>query len=69
MAGFPQHARTTNECGRGLLLVEALASRWGVDERKGPGKTVWAEYAVQRKVVRGPESESTLGTGLNGLLG
>jgi anti-sigma regulatory factor (Ser/Thr protein kinase) len=29
--------------GRGLLLVDALASRWGVTERTGPGKTVWAE--------------------------
>ncbi|MFI5554891.1 ATP-binding protein [Streptomyces sp. NPDC051738] len=30
--------------GRGLLLVEALAHRWGVDERVGGiGKTVWAE--------------------------
>ncbi|MEW2248446.1 ATP-binding protein [Streptomyces sp. NPDC006975] len=29
--------------GRGLLMVDALASRWGVSERIGPGKTVWAE--------------------------
>jgi anti-sigma regulatory factor (Ser/Thr protein kinase) len=30
--------------GRGLLLVEALAHRWGVDERAGGiGKTLWAE--------------------------
>ncbi len=30
--------------GRGLLLVESLAHRWGVDERPaGIGKTVWAE--------------------------
>ncbi|GAA2998477.1 hypothetical protein Sfulv_41970 [Streptomyces fulvorobeus] len=30
--------------GRGLLIVEALAHRWGVDERSaGIGKTVWAE--------------------------
>ncbi|GAA2411234.1 hypothetical protein GCM10010433_07840 [Streptomyces pulveraceus] len=30
--------------GRGLLLVETLAHRWGVDERRaGIGKTVWAE--------------------------
>ncbi|MGX1514262.1 ATP-binding protein [Streptomyces collinus] len=30
--------------GRGLLLVEALAQRWGVYERTGGvGKTVWAE--------------------------
>ena len=30
--------------GRGLLLVEAMAHRWGVEERAGRiGKTVWAE--------------------------
>ncbi|MEU9360039.1 ATP-binding protein [Streptomyces sp. NPDC048301] len=29
--------------GRGLVLVEALAARWGVRDRVGPGKTVWAE--------------------------
>ncbi|QQC92025.1 ATP-binding protein [Streptomyces alfalfae] len=35
------------ERGRGLLLVEALACRWGVMPRPdGPGKTVWAELRV-----------------------
>ncbi|MGW2779979.1 ATP-binding protein [Streptomyces populi] len=34
--------------GRGLLLVEALADRWGCSPRTagGPGKTVWAECAA-----------------------
>ena len=32
--------------GRGLLLVDALAARWGVTDRVGPGKTVWAECAT-----------------------
>jgi anti-sigma regulatory factor (Ser/Thr protein kinase) len=32
-----------DEAGRGLLLVEALAGRWGVGTEPGPGKTVWAE--------------------------
>lgn len=31
------------DTGRGLLLVDALATRWGVDTEPGPGKTVWAE--------------------------
>ncbi|XKK63224.1 ATP-binding protein [Streptomyces sp. ARC32] len=31
------------ESGRGLLLVEALADRWGVIEDRFPRKTVWAE--------------------------
>ncbi|MFE3517226.1 ATP-binding protein [Streptomyces sp. NPDC059166] len=30
-------------CGRGLVLVAALSTRWGVCDRVGPGKTVWAE--------------------------
>ncbi len=34
------------EGGRGLLLVEAVAVRWGVQERTGPGKTVWAECVL-----------------------
>ncbi|WP_258308476.1 ATP-binding protein [Streptomyces sp. NWU339] len=29
--------------GRGLVLVDALAVDWGVRDRPGPGKTVWAE--------------------------
>ncbi|MFI1027029.1 ATP-binding protein [Streptomyces sp. NPDC020951] len=36
--------------GRGLLLVAGLASRWNWHLRSdgGPGKTVWAEYALSR---------------------
>ncbi|MFE7515883.1 ATP-binding protein [Streptomyces sp. NPDC057540] len=35
------------EGGRGLLLVERLADRWGWYPRAGgPGKTVWAECAL-----------------------
>ncbi|MHC0434052.1 ATP-binding protein [Streptomyces sp. O3] len=30
------------EAGRGLLLLDALALRWGVEQRSG-GKTVWCE--------------------------
>lgn len=33
----------TAESGRGLLLVQALATRWGVEELPGEGKTVWFE--------------------------
>ncbi|WP_437088487.1 ATP-binding protein [Streptomyces sp. enrichment culture] len=38
--------------GRGLLLVAAVADRWGVAGRTGPGKTVWAECAVGAQGVR-----------------
>ncbi|MFG2678365.1 ATP-binding protein [Streptomyces sp. NPDC048392] len=33
------------ESGRGLLLIEALADRWGVVEGRFPRKTVWAELS------------------------
>lgn len=36
------------ESGRGLLLVEALADRWGVELGPAPRKTVWAELALSR---------------------
>lgn len=42
-----QRPRELDAAGRGLLLVEALAYRWGVDERQaGIGKTVWAELVA-----------------------
>ncbi|MEU6590449.1 ATP-binding protein [Streptomyces sp. NPDC046881] len=34
------------ESGRGLLLVEALADRWGTSEGRFPRKTVWAEIGL-----------------------
>ncbi|KGN42551.1 ATP-binding protein [Knoellia aerolata] len=35
------------EDGRGLLIVEALAARWGVDAaHPEPGKTVWFEMGT-----------------------
>ncbi|MGW3823121.1 ATP-binding protein [Streptomyces sp. NPDC005071] len=43
-AGRPIAPPADSETGRGLLLVEYLATRWGVTPRVGaPGKTVWAE--------------------------
>ncbi|MDO0936853.1 ATP-binding protein [Streptomyces sp. DG2A-72] len=36
-----------SEHGRGLLLVAALADKWGVGERD-PGKVVWCEFRVAR---------------------
>ncbi|MGW7020667.1 ATP-binding protein [Streptomyces decoyicus] len=38
-------AGPVDEGGRGLLLVEALADKWGVGERL-PGKIVWCEFAL-----------------------
>lgn len=40
-----QHADSDDEGGRGLLLVDEMAERWG--ERDMPtGKLVWAEIAI-----------------------
>ena len=38
----PRTANEEDTSGRGLGLVEALATAWGVDERPG-GKSVWFE--------------------------
>ncbi|MET8569362.1 ATP-binding protein [Streptomyces sp. NPDC004783] len=42
---LPSAVSEDGDGGRGLLLVEALADRWGCSPRStgGPGKTVWAE--------------------------
>ncbi|WP_435208072.1 ATP-binding protein [Streptomyces sp. bgisy034] len=42
---LPRHTPTAPdaESGRGLLLVDALASRWGIAAGSYPRKTVWAE--------------------------
>ncbi|MEC4016987.1 ATP-binding protein [Streptomyces sp. H27-D2] len=40
----PDAGEGWDESGRGLLLVEALADKWGVGERE-PGKIVWCEFA------------------------
>jgi anti-sigma regulatory factor (Ser/Thr protein kinase) len=37
------------DSGRGLLIVEALADRWGVVPGPCPRKTVWAEVGVRRQ--------------------
>ncbi|RPK63591.1 hypothetical protein EES43_11285 [Streptomyces sp. ADI96-02] len=36
------------ESGRGLLIVEALADRWGIVPGPVPRKTVWAEISLGR---------------------
>lgn len=38
-----QHVDDTCESGRGMLLVEGLSDRWGVDRVPDHGKAVWAE--------------------------
>ncbi len=36
----------TDDRGRGLLLVAALADDWGTADRTGPGKSVWAAFKL-----------------------
>ncbi|MFG2923454.1 ATP-binding protein [Streptomyces sp. NPDC048305] len=43
--GEPVVREPRGESGRGLLLVEALADRWGVGERD-PGKVVWCAFSA-----------------------
>ncbi|WP_367049337.1 ATP-binding protein [Streptomyces sp. Je 1-332] len=48
-AGWPRlvgEGEDTDESGRGLLLVAALAGKWGVMERD-PGKIVWCEFGLR----------------------
>lgn len=33
------------ETGRGILILDSLATRWGVQPEPGGGKTVWCEFA------------------------
>ncbi|MFD6279788.1 ATP-binding protein [Streptomyces sp. NPDC060209] len=42
--GVPAVQEPVGESGRGLLLVEALADRWGVGDRD-PGKVVWCAFS------------------------
>lgn len=43
----PPPSYPEGESGRGLLLVDVLALRWGTAPRRPLGKTVWAEVAVE----------------------
>lgn len=42
----PQPFAPAAESGRGLVLVDALADKWGVTPGLSPRKTVWAEIDV-----------------------
>jgi CheY-like chemotaxis protein len=44
----PQPASNTSEHGRGLHLVDALTSAWGLEVVPGRGKLVWAELSRPR---------------------
>ena len=42
----PQPPSTTQEHGRGLLLIDALTTAWGIEVGPGSGKLVWAEITL-----------------------
>lgn len=46
-----QAAKGDDDAGRGLMLLEALADRWGVDRVDG-GKLVWFEYTARSLAQR-----------------
>ncbi|MFC9230582.1 ATP-binding protein [Streptomyces decoyicus] len=46
-ASAPARPGPAEEGGHGLLIVEALADRWGQWKLSG-GFTVWAEMAIER---------------------
>ncbi|ANP55830.1 anti-sigma regulatory factor (Ser/Thr protein kinase) [Streptomyces griseochromogenes] len=52
------------ESGRGLVLVDALADRWGVAPGSRPRKTVWAEVRIDRSTANpAPVGPCSGGTG------
>ncbi|MCF2126259.1 ATP-binding protein [Strepomyces sp. STD 3.1] len=56
LPAIPLERSPDHESGRGLLLVDALADRWGTEPRPPSGKTVWAEidqHGERPKAVSG----------------
>ncbi|WP_415952361.1 ATP-binding protein [Streptomyces sp. KLOTTS4A1] len=52
----PQLPESSAESGRGLLLVEAYADRWGVTGGPHPRKTVWARIDLAPATGLAPET-------------
>ncbi|WP_329597881.1 ATP-binding protein [Streptomyces pseudovenezuelae] len=48
----PPSSAPEGESGRGLLLVDAMAVRWGSAPRHPLGKTMWAEVAIAHPADR-----------------
>ena len=44
----PQPPSETEEHGRGLYMVDAVTTAWGLEDVPGQGKLVWAELARPR---------------------
>jgi anti-sigma regulatory factor (Ser/Thr protein kinase) len=52
-----EHPGARDEHGRGLLLVEALASEWGAEVHPDDGKTVWFEFDTTTGTAEGRRDE------------
>ncbi|MEU8348112.1 MULTISPECIES: ATP-binding protein [unclassified Streptomyces] len=61
----PRTAPPEEHTGRGLLIVETLAARWGV-ERRTVGKTVWCELDLPGRGASGPRGHGQPGPGTPG---
>jgi len=49
------------QSGRGLLIVDALAARWGVSRTdRAAGKTVWFDLAAPRHTRNRPSARRTM---------
>ena len=48
---------TTNMTGRGLALVQALSSAWGVRRERDGGKTVWCDLQVRTEPAAEPDDD------------
>jgi anti-sigma regulatory factor (Ser/Thr protein kinase) len=44
----PQEVDDDSECGRGLLVVQALSQRWGVERTGYRRKVVWCELRIDQ---------------------
>ncbi|MFD8723914.1 ATP-binding protein [Streptomyces sp. NPDC059629] len=49
-------ASPDGDTGRGLVLIDTLAARWGSEPWPPSGKAVWAEIALPRHVITLAES-------------
>src|SRR5690606_36221945 len=49
----PRHARTTDEGGRGLMIVAQIAGRWGTRYTSG-GKIIWTEQPLGTPDLQAP---------------
>ncbi|AXG78794.1 ATP-binding protein [Streptomyces paludis] len=60
----PRVSEPDDECGRGLALIDALATDWGVAPRSGPGKRVWATLEVAGRGDPGAGAGAGMGAGV-----